>query len=195
MATDKQIDANRLNSQLSTGPRSDDGKAVSRFNALKHGLDARSHVIPGEDAAEFESLGERYYTQFLPEGPAEEMLVRTMVESDWLGRRYAAVETALIAGTVGAADPKIALPDLFGKITAKHNALPHVFRRRDAAKRDWFRALKELQRLQKERRAAEPEDSKQNAAEIGFVPERAETPSRLAPEPAVIPAVGHKIAS
>jgi hypothetical protein len=38
MATTAQIDANRQNAQASTGPRSDDGKARSRENALKHGL-------------------------------------------------------------------------------------------------------------------------------------------------------------
>ena len=48
MATLAQIHANRLNAQSSTGPRSDQGKAASRFNALKHGIEARSLVIPGE---------------------------------------------------------------------------------------------------------------------------------------------------
>ena len=36
MATPAQITANRLNAQRSTGPRSEEGKAASRFNALKH---------------------------------------------------------------------------------------------------------------------------------------------------------------
>jgi hypothetical protein len=49
MPTILQIEANRRNAQNSTGPRTDQGKAVSRFNALKTGIDARSHVIPGED--------------------------------------------------------------------------------------------------------------------------------------------------
>ena len=35
MATTLQIEANRRNAQNSTGPRTDQGKAVSRFNALK----------------------------------------------------------------------------------------------------------------------------------------------------------------
>ena len=34
MASVAQLNANRLNAQLSTGPRSAAGKAASRFNAL-----------------------------------------------------------------------------------------------------------------------------------------------------------------
>jgi hypothetical protein len=49
MATPAQIAANRANAQKSTGPRTAEGKAASRLNALKHGLDAESLIIPGED--------------------------------------------------------------------------------------------------------------------------------------------------
>src|SRR5581483_10830012 len=49
MSTLRQIEANRRNSQLSTGPRTPEGKAVSRFNALKSGVNAKAQVIPGED--------------------------------------------------------------------------------------------------------------------------------------------------
>jgi hypothetical protein len=51
MATAAQMAANRLNSLKSLGPRSEEGKAVSRFNALKSGVHAKSQVIPGEESA------------------------------------------------------------------------------------------------------------------------------------------------
>ena len=38
MATERQIEANQRNAQLSTGPRTDEGKAQSRANAIKHGM-------------------------------------------------------------------------------------------------------------------------------------------------------------
>jgi hypothetical protein len=37
---------------------------VSRFNALKSGIDAQSLVIPGEDAAELEAVAEDYREQY-----------------------------------------------------------------------------------------------------------------------------------
>ena len=48
MATAKQIEANRLNALLSTGPKTDAGKAAARRNALKHGLAGAGIVMPIE---------------------------------------------------------------------------------------------------------------------------------------------------
>jgi hypothetical protein len=46
MSSDKQVAANRLNAQRSTGPRTPAGKARVSFNALKHGLTGREVVLP-----------------------------------------------------------------------------------------------------------------------------------------------------
>src|ERR1700733_7927546 len=48
-----KIEANRRNSQRSRGPTSDDGKARSRYNALKHGMTAKTVLLPGDDPQEF----------------------------------------------------------------------------------------------------------------------------------------------
>ncbi len=48
--TSKQRSAvNRQNASRSTGPKTDDGKARSRVNALKHGLRAETLALPNED--------------------------------------------------------------------------------------------------------------------------------------------------
>ena len=44
----KQVAANRRNAQKSTGPKTANGKAVSKLNALKHGLLAQTVVVRGQ---------------------------------------------------------------------------------------------------------------------------------------------------
>ena len=65
MSSLKQTEANRQNAQKSTGPRSVEGKAASRFNALKSGIDAKSQVLPNEDPDQLEVLVARF-PRFLP---------------------------------------------------------------------------------------------------------------------------------
>jgi hypothetical protein len=169
MTSQTQITANQQNALKSTGPRSAEGKDVSRFNALKHGLDARSLVIPGEDLDELAALINDYLHQFRPNGPVERMMVDTLIRADWHLRRYDRIESGVIARMIGDGDPNAALAGLFGTAAPKSNPLPHLFRRRQTAQRDYFRALKELQRMQKERRQKEDtEESQAEPVKIGF---------------------------
>ena len=82
MATIQQIEANRLNAQKSTGPRSVEGKAVSCLNALKTGIDAKSQVIPGEDPAHLETLTAEYRERWQPATPEERLLVDSLVNCE-----------------------------------------------------------------------------------------------------------------
>ena len=45
----KRAEANRRNAQKSTGPRTAAGKDRARFNAVKHGMRAKTVILPGED--------------------------------------------------------------------------------------------------------------------------------------------------
>lgn len=80
--------ANRRNAQKSTGPRTAAGKARSRWNAMKHGLLAKSAVIEGyEDRKEFDNMLHALISEFQPCGVIEEFLVERIAESYWnLGR-------------------------------------------------------------------------------------------------------------
>ena len=67
MATIKQIEANRRNAQQSTGPKTPEGKAAVRLNALRHGLRARTVVLPGEQPEEFQQLCDDLETEWPPQ--------------------------------------------------------------------------------------------------------------------------------
>jgi hypothetical protein len=45
VTSDKQTQANRRNAQKSTGPKTPEGKAAVRHNALKHGLLAERVLV------------------------------------------------------------------------------------------------------------------------------------------------------
>ena len=48
-----KIEANRRNSQKSKGPTTDAGMSRSRYNAIKHGMTAKTVLLPGDDPEEF----------------------------------------------------------------------------------------------------------------------------------------------
>jgi hypothetical protein len=87
MASVAQIQANRLNAQKSTGPRTAEGKERASRNALKHGLLAREAVIMGEDPEEFEIYREGMLAELAPAGVVETMLAERVVGLAWRLRR------------------------------------------------------------------------------------------------------------
>jgi hypothetical protein len=140
---------NKANAQNSTGPRSVEGKAVSRFNALKHGLDAASLVIPGEDPAELARLAEDFHNEYQPKGALETELVEILVRSTWLRHRYIRVEAQVYQSIFKKLDdPETTIGDAFHYDASGANVLGKLFRRQSAATRDFNKALAEIRRLQ-----------------------------------------------
>jgi len=83
MATEAQINANRLNSQKSTGPRTAEGKRTVSQNAVTHGLFAREAVIKCEDPAAYEVHREALLDELRPVGAIESMLAERIVSLSW----------------------------------------------------------------------------------------------------------------
>ncbi len=71
-----RIAANRANAQLSTGPRTEQGKAASRGNALKHGLTGAGVVVLDEDAGAIQDRFERLEAEMGPKTELARILVR-----------------------------------------------------------------------------------------------------------------------
>jgi hypothetical protein len=150
MATTQQTEANRQNAQKSTGPRSPEGKAVSRFNALKSGIDAESHVIPGEDSAKLETLVAEYRERFDTSAPECRMLVDTMIACEWQARRLIRAEASFWRYEASRTESSFASNDhpegrvvFFGD-----KVFDRLQRRVNAVQRNWERALKQLKSLQ-----------------------------------------------
>jgi hypothetical protein len=159
MATPAQIAANRRNALKSTGPRTEAGKSVSKMNAVRHGIDARSCVLPGEDPDEFAALAAGYRDRYNPHTPEQDFLVDTLAQSEWNRRRYARIQADLTAHLLDQMEPeRRSLALLFLADTPAARALNRVIRRYEAAEASWFRALRELRRIiQREEAASEME--------------------------------------
>jgi hypothetical protein len=87
MATARQIEANRRNAQKSTGPKTVRGRAVVRWNGLKHGLNARTLILPGENRADFQALLHALEAEHQPTTPRQRKLVKESAEAIWRAGR------------------------------------------------------------------------------------------------------------
>jgi len=160
MSSQAQINANRLNSQKSTGPASPEGKAASSLNALKSGIHATSHIIPGEDPAALDALTAAFLLEFQPTGPNQLALVDTLIAAEWTQRRLRRIEAELWNSRNESLDPTHAeLSDYPPNPTSPFPALGHSYpdaidpflriqRRIDGTNRLYLRTLQVLQNLQ-----------------------------------------------
>jgi len=101
----KQIEASRRNAQKSTGPKTPEGKAASKMNALKHGiLSTKEVLVRGrnilEKESEFEDFHQQFWEDWNPVGAMEIELVNQIVKTVWRLRRVRKAESAEIALSV-----------------------------------------------------------------------------------------------
>lgn len=92
-----RAETNRANAQLSTGPRTPEGKSASSLNALRHGLTAQSPVIPGEDAAAYDAFVKDFLDSLKPSGALERELVLTIADTSWRLNRASRLESGALA--------------------------------------------------------------------------------------------------
>src|ERR1700687_3085758 len=157
MATEKQIEANRLNAQKSTGPKTPEGRAAVRLNGVRHGLTAETIVLKGESEADFTNLLDSLEAEHDPASPTEEALVVQLAMATWRFRRLYHVEggfyTFKMKDTVDSKKSRN-LDDAghLGLVADWNNKTLDMFSRQEARlERSFYRALHELQRLHKER--------------------------------------------
>ena len=96
----ERIAANRRNAALSTGPRTPEGKARSRGNALMHGLTGAGIAIPGEDPKVVEARFEALADDLQVRGERERILAHRAAFLALRLERCARYEAAVISDRV-----------------------------------------------------------------------------------------------
>src|SRR5438270_7395530 len=97
----------------STGPTTQQGKSVSRMNALKTGIYARAEIVlPVEKAEDLQRLTEEYYDHYDPASPGERALVDALISNEWLLRRFRRIEADILTYCIS--DRPVTHPNLLG---------------------------------------------------------------------------------
>ena len=87
-----KMEANRENAQQSTGPRSDEGKAISSQNSIKHGIFAR-RLLPWEDPEDFMNFARRILRLLDVKNEFEYEIGVSLVHRFWMLRRIQSAYT------------------------------------------------------------------------------------------------------
>jgi hypothetical protein len=83
MSTPQQIEANRQNAQLSTGPRTDEGKQRSSQNATRHGFTGQTLIITDAEKEAYEAHVQGFYAEYSPACHVETNLVQQLADLHW----------------------------------------------------------------------------------------------------------------
>ena len=98
--SEARINANRINAQMSTGPRTTEGKERSRANGLKHGLTGAGIVLLEEDASEVELRAKALMAELDPRSTLGKILVGQLATLSVRMERGAKREEEALAGRV-----------------------------------------------------------------------------------------------
>ena len=199
MATQSQIDANRINAQKSTGPRTPEGKAKSRRNGLLHGLTAKTCMLDGEDPAALTDLVDAISEKYDPQDIEEDFYVERMAKARCRYNRIMPLEAGIfnIRLSVDQAPKEIVealsqegqrawayLRDANGG-----NALSKLARYETGLLREYDRSRQELEKLQKIR-AAKPApppfaEELRREPDPPVTPTKSAQPATSTPEPTI----------
>ena len=142
MSTQAQLAANQANAQLSTGPRTGEGKAASSRNNLSHGLTYRGGMfvlLPWENAKEYDQLVVDLKSEHRPTSRTEMILVERMAQHHWLRDRAGLLQANCFADD--------------GSIDEKRLTL--YLRYQTTHERAFHQCLNDLLKLRAEKRKAE----------------------------------------
>jgi hypothetical protein len=168
MSSQLKSETARANGAKSRGPVTPEGRAASSRNSVRHGLTAKSVVLPTESREQFQLLLDSYLDQFHPATGVEMELVETMAVARWRMLRICAIETSVLSTELvrraedmnreftGLNDDD-RLAWVFQKLADHGSSLALLARYEAALNRSYDRAFKQLQILQRAQPSPEPE--------------------------------------
>jgi len=115
MTSFRQIEANRRNARLSTGPVTEDGKKRSRQNALRHGLTAETIIDALEDAEDYAAFEMAVTADYDAQSVVERELVLRLASLLWRLRRATIIESGLFKSQARHLLQFRRLPQTYGK--------------------------------------------------------------------------------
>jgi hypothetical protein len=149
MTQDAKQAANRANALRSTGPKSQEGKARSAKNAMKHGLLSREVLLSDEDEREFESFARRMSRALSPVGALELTLAERAITATWRLRRLERIEILMFEdGRKSYQGEELGIGSAFVGLSVNGDGFSKLSRYEAGIERTLFRALHELQRMQ-----------------------------------------------
>jgi hypothetical protein len=125
MTSARQIAANRRNAQLSTGPKSRNGKERSRRNALHHGLTAETVIGVLEDPRHYKAFEAAVVEDYTPRSAVEREQTFRLASLLWRLRRADAIETGLFDIQAQILRERARLQDSAARSSSRQTAIVH----------------------------------------------------------------------
>jgi hypothetical protein len=97
MATKAQIEANRQNALLSSGPVTEEGRATSSHNAVKNGLTGQTVLLKTDDVELYKTHVQYYVDKFKPANQDERIRVQDIADTEWRLLRIPSFEASILA--------------------------------------------------------------------------------------------------
>ena len=182
MATQNQIEANRKNAKKSTGPKTEEGKAIVAQNAIKHGLCTSDTVIGTENINDFNLHADLIIEEIAPVGTMETIITQRIITLTWRLKRAERIQNHTIDTLNPDYDPNRstywrehhktavdpARPDLnliLGRIAiddfSDNRVLDRLLMYERRIERSFHKTMTQLQRLQHQRNSKNDQDKKQ----------------------------------
>jgi len=154
----KQLEANRQNAKLG-GVKTENGKAVSKYNALKHGLLSKVVLFEEEDDILLADFGRKLRTELNPVTELELLLVDRIIANTWRLRRAMKIECEMMyfdcyPGENHYNPEERTIGEAFS--CGSGNAYGMFVRYEASIERGIYKALHELQRIQAARNGEKP---------------------------------------